>query len=77
MDAKSRDASYTKWKTGVFKIMVATTAFVMGIDKENIRNVVHNRVPENLCSWTQELGLAGRGGRVATSYHYYIFSFKC
>ena len=76
MDAKSRDASYTKWKTGVIKIMVATTAFGMGIDEQNIRNVVHNRVPENLCSWTQELRQAGRGGRVATSYHYYIFSFK-
>ena len=67
MDVKSRDASYTKWKTGVVKIMVATTAFDMGIDKEDTRHVVHYGVPENLCSWTQELGRAGCDGRVATA----------
>ena len=67
MDIKSRDISYTKWKTGEIKIMVATTAFGMGIDKEDIRHVVRYGVPENLCSWTQELGRAGRDGKAATA----------
>ena len=67
MDIKSRDVSYIKWKTDEVKVMVATTAFGMGIDKEDIRHVVRYGVPENLCSWTQELGRAGRDGKVASA----------
>ena len=67
MDIKSRHVSYTKWKSDEVKVMVATTAFGMGIDKEDIRHVVRYGVPENLCSWTQELGRAGRDGKAATA----------
>ena len=66
MDAKSRDVSYKRWKSGDIKIMVATTAFGMGIDKEDIRHVVCYGVPENLCGWAQELGCAGRDGKLST-----------
>lgn len=66
MDAKSRDVSYRRWKSGDIKIMVATTAFGMGIDKEDIRHVVCYGVPENLCGWAQELGCAGRDGKLST-----------
>jgi len=41
MDVKSRDVSYKKWKSGEIKIMVTTTAFGMGINKGDIRHVVH------------------------------------
>ena len=67
MDVKSRDVSYTKWKTGEVKVMVATTAFVMGVGEEDIRHVVHYGVLENLSSWTQELGRAGHDGKVASA----------
>ena len=42
--------------------MVATSAFVIGINKPDIRHIVRYGVPENVCSWAQELGRAGRDG---------------
>lgn len=62
MDAHSRQVPYTKWKSGEVKIIVATKAFGMGIDKCNIRNVIRYGVPESVLAWAQELGRAGRDG---------------
>ena len=71
MHAKSRYSNYMKWKNDEIKIIVATSAFEMGIDKNDIRHIVRYGVPESLTSWVQELGRAGRNGHPATATIYY------
>ena len=46
MDPRERKQSYLKWKMGEVNIMIATKAFGMGVDKNNIRHVIRNGVPE-------------------------------
>ena len=71
MDSKSRYSNYMKWKNDEVKVIVATAAFGMGIDKEDIRHVVRYGVPESLTTWAQELGRAGRDGHAATATIFY------
>ena len=60
-----------KWRGGEIKVMVATIAFGMGIDKPDIRNIIRYGVPENICSWAQELSRAGRDGLPAKATVFY------
>lgn len=60
-----RTARQEEWITNQSRVMVATNAFGMGINKADVRVVVHMDIPENLESYYQEAGRAGRDGRRA------------
>ena len=55
IDTKSRYSNYIKWKNDEIKIIVATSAFGMDINKQDIHHIVRYAVPESLTSWDQEL----------------------
>ena len=60
LETKDRERKQNRWMSGKTRIIVATNAFGMGIDKSDVRFVVHMDIPDNLEAYFQE---AGRGGR--------------
>lgn len=62
---KEKDAHMQAWMSESCPIMIATSAFGMGIDKPNVKTVIHVNLPENLESYYQEAGRAGRNGEKA------------
>lgn len=69
--ADARREAQQEWMSGRRPVMVATTAFGMGIDKADVRLVVHYDAPEDMESWYQESGRAGRDGNISTALSLY------
>ena len=57
---KEKDAQMKLWMDEKVQVMVATNAFGMGIDKSNVKTVIHMNLPQNLENYYQEAGRAGR-----------------
>lgn len=62
---ESKDFKQEEWKNGNCRVMVATNAFGMGIDKSDVRMVVHMDLPDSIEAYFQEAGRAGRDGEKA------------
>ncbi|HUV71014.1 MAG TPA: ATP-dependent DNA helicase RecQ [Terracidiphilus sp.] len=68
LDADTRERVQTAFQAGKLEAVVATIAFGMGIDKADIRTVIHAGLPATLEGYYQEIGRAGRDGAQSRTY---------
>ena len=65
LPSKEKEKNMQRWMNEEVQVIVATNAFGMGIDKANVKTVIHVQLPENLENYYQEAGRAGRNGEKA------------
>ena len=76
LTSAERTAKQNAWKSGTVRIMVCTNAFGMGIDKPDVRMVIHHDLPDTIEAYFQEAGRAGRDEKPAFAVLLYDVSDK-
>ncbi|WP_430409186.1 RecQ family ATP-dependent DNA helicase [Kordia sp.] len=67
LSSEEKKVALQKWLNGKVQTIVATNAFGMGIDKPDVKNVIHIHLPDSLENYYQEAGRAGRNGEYANA----------
>jgi len=65
LNKEEREKLQNEFISGKCDVIIATIAFGMGIDKANVRNIIHYNIPKSIESYYQEIGRAGRDGHKA------------
>ncbi|MDQ3264045.1 MAG: DNA topoisomerase 3 [Myxococcota bacterium] len=74
LSAKVRDDIQTRFLSGKSEVIVATIAFGMGVDKADVRTVIHLALPSSVEGYYQEIGRAGRDGKPSRAFLLHSFA---